>query len=137
MSNLSDKIKLNFFQAAVVSILLYGCTTWMLTKRIKKKLNGNYTKMFRATSNKTWKQHHTKQQLYGHLPSLSKTIQIKRTRHKRYCWRSNDELISDVLLLTSHTDEQVLNDQLNLRQLCTDIGCCLEDLPVAIDDRDE
>ena len=31
-SNLTDKIKRNFFQAAVVSILLYGYTTWMLTK---------------------------------------------------------------------------------------------------------
>ena len=38
-----DKIKRSFFQAVVVSILLYGCTTWTLTKRIEKKLNGNYT----------------------------------------------------------------------------------------------
>ena len=31
-SDLTDKIKRSFFQAAVVSILLYGCTTWTLTK---------------------------------------------------------------------------------------------------------
>ena len=31
-SDLTDKMKHSFFQAAVVSILLYGCTTWMLTK---------------------------------------------------------------------------------------------------------
>ena len=30
-SDLIDKMKRSFFQAAVVSILLYGCTTWMLT----------------------------------------------------------------------------------------------------------
>ena len=36
-SDLSDKIKHGFFQAAVVSILLYGSTTWTLTKRIEKK----------------------------------------------------------------------------------------------------
>ena len=30
-SNLSNKIKRNFSQAAVMSILLYGCTTWILT----------------------------------------------------------------------------------------------------------
>ena len=35
-SDLTDKIKLSFFQAAVVSILLYGCTTWTLTKRLEK-----------------------------------------------------------------------------------------------------
>ena len=36
-------MKRSFFQAAVVSILLYGCTTWTLTKRLEKKLDGNYT----------------------------------------------------------------------------------------------
>ena len=35
---LNKDYRLNsFFQAAVVSILLYGCTTWTLTKRPEKK----------------------------------------------------------------------------------------------------
>ena len=42
-SDLTDKMKRSFFMAAVVSILLYGCTTWTLTKRLEKKLDGNYT----------------------------------------------------------------------------------------------
>ena len=46
--------KRSFFQAAVVSILLYGCTTWTLTKRLEKKLDGNYTRMLRAILNKSW-----------------------------------------------------------------------------------
>ena len=44
-SDLTDKMKRSFFQAAVASILLYGCTTWTLTKRLEKKLDGNYTRM--------------------------------------------------------------------------------------------
>ena len=44
-SDLTDKMKRSFFQAAVVSILLYGCTTWTLTKQLEKKLDGNYTRM--------------------------------------------------------------------------------------------
>ena len=40
-SDLTDKMKRSFFQAAVTSILLYGCTTWTLTKRLEKKLDGN------------------------------------------------------------------------------------------------
>ena len=44
-SDLTDKMKRSFFQAAVVSILLYGCTTWTLTKRLEKKLDGNYTRI--------------------------------------------------------------------------------------------
>ena len=53
-SNLTDKMKRSFFQAAVVSILLYGCTTWTLTKRLEKKLDDNYTRMLRAILNKSW-----------------------------------------------------------------------------------
>ena len=40
-----------FFQAADVSILVYGCTTWTLTKRMEKKLDGNYTRMVQAVLN--------------------------------------------------------------------------------------
>ena len=47
-SDLTDKMKRSFFQAAVVSILLYGCTTWTLTKRLEKKLDSNYTRMLQA-----------------------------------------------------------------------------------------
>ena len=96
-SDLTDKMKRSFFQAAVVSILLYGCTTWTLIKRLEKKLDGNYTRMLRAILNKSWQQHPTRHQLYGHLPLLTKTIQARRTRHAGHCWRSRDKLISDVL----------------------------------------
>ena len=100
-SNLIDKMKHSFFQAVVVSILLYGCTTWTLTKHMEKKLDGNYTRMLQSILNKSWRQHPTKQQLYGHLPPITKTIKIRRTRHARHCWRSRDELLSDVLLWTA------------------------------------
>ena len=53
-SDMTDKIKRSFFQAAVVSILLYGYTTWTLTKRLEKKLDGNYTRMLQAILNKSW-----------------------------------------------------------------------------------
>ena len=91
-------MKRSFFQAAVTSILLNGCTTWTLTKRLEKKLDGNYTRMLRAILNKSWQQHPTRHQLYGHLPPITKTIQVRRTRHAGHCWRSRDELIRDVLL---------------------------------------
>ena len=62
---------MHFFQAAVVSILRYRCTTRTLTKRIEKKLDGNCTIILRAILNKSWKQHPKKQKMYDHrLPSL-------------------------------------------------------------------
>ena len=86
-SDMTDKMNRSFFQAAVTSILLYGCTTWTLTKRLEKKLDSNYTRMLRAILNKSWRQH---------LPPITKTIQVRRTRHDGHCWRSRDELIGIV-----------------------------------------
>ena len=75
-SDLTNKMKRSFFQAAVTSILLYGCTTWTLTKRLEKKLDGNYTRMLRAILNKSWRQHLTRHQLYGHLPPSQKLFKL-------------------------------------------------------------
>ena len=99
-SDQTDKMKRSFFQAVVVSILVYGCTAWTLTKRLEKKLDGNYTRILRAILNKSCRQHPTRHQLYDHLPPITKTIQVRRTRHAGHDWRSRDELISDVLLWT-------------------------------------
>ena len=125
-------------KAAVVSILLYGCTTWTLTKHMEKKLDGNYTRMLQAMLNKSWRQYPTKQQLYGHLPPITKTIQIRQTRHAGHCWRSRDELISDVLLWTpSHRWAKAGRPaQTYIQQLCADMGCSLEDLLEAMDNRE-
>ena len=94
-SNLTGKIK-QFFQSSGH----VDTATWMLTKCMEKKLDGNYTRMLRAILNKSWRQHPTKQQLYSHLPSITKTIQIRWTRHVEHCWRSKDKLISNVLQWT-------------------------------------
>ena len=138
-SDLTDKMKRSFFQAAVTSILLYGCTTWTLTKRLEKKLDGNYTRMLRAILNKSWQQHPTRHQLYGHLPPITKTIQVRRTRHAGHCWRSRDELIRDVpLWIPTHGRAKAGRPaRTYIQQLCEDTGCCPEDLPRAMNDREE
>ena len=132
-------MKRSFFQAAVTSILLYGCTTWTLTKRLEKKLDGNYTRMLRAILNKSWWQHPTRHQLYGHLPPITKTIQVRRTRHAGHCRRSRDELIRDVLLWTpTHGCAKAGRPaRTYIQQLCEDTGCCSEDLPEAMNDREK
>ena len=132
-SDMTDKLKRSFFQAAVVSILLYGCTTWTLIKRLEKKLDGNYTRMLRAILNKSWQQHPTKHQLYGHQPPFTKIIQVKRTRHAGHCWRSRDKLINDVLLWTPTYGRAKAGRpaQTYIQLLCEDTGCSPEDLPEA------
>ena len=136
-SDLTNKIKRSFFQAAVVSILLYWCTTWTLTKRLEKKLDSNYTRMLTAILNKSWRQHPTRHQLYGHLPPIMKTIQVRQTRHAGHCWRSKDEFISNILLWTPAYGQAKAGRPARtyIQQLCEDTGCNPEDLPKAMNDR--
>ena len=131
-------MKRSFFQAAVVSILLYGFTTWKLIKCMGEKLDGNCTRMLWAILNKSWRQHPTKQQLYSHLPPITKTIKMRQTRHAGHCWRNRDGLNSDVFLWTpSYGRAKVGRPARNfIQQLCDDTGCSSEDLPEGIDDRE-
>ena len=108
-------------------------------KRPVKKLDGNYTRMLRAILNKSWWQHPTRHQLYGHMPPITRTIQVRRTRHAGHCWRSRDELISDLLLWTTTHGRAKAGRPARtyIQQLCEDTGCCPEDLPRAMNDRGE
>ena len=137
-SNLTDKMKRSFFQAVVVSVLLYRCTTWTLTKRLEKKLDGNFTRMLWAILNKSRQQHPTRRQLYSHLPPVTKTIRARRTRHAGHYWRSKDETVSDVLLWTPTYGQSKAGwpAWTYIQQLCDDMGCNLEDLPEAMNDRE-
>ena len=102
---------------------------------MEKKLDGNYTRMLQAILNKSLRQHPTKQQLYGHLPLVTKTIKSQRTRQVGHCWRSRDKLISDVLLWTLSQGRAKAGhpDRTCIQQLCADTGCSPEDLPKAMD----
>ena len=83
---------------------------------------------------KSWRQHPTRPQLYGHLPPITKTIQVRRTRHAGHCWRSRDEL------LWTPTDGRAKTGRparTYIQQLCEDTGCCPEHLPRAMNDREE
>ena len=116
----------SFFQAAIGSILLYGCTTWTLTKRLRGILN------------KSCWQHPTKHQLYGHLPPIRKTVQVRRTRHAGHCWRSRDEIISDVLLWNPSHGRAKVGRQARtcILQLFEDTGCSPGDLPEEMNDKE-
>ena len=106
---------------------MYGEKAWQqLHKNATSKLN------------KSRRQHPTKQQLYGHLPPITKTIQVRRTRHAGHCWRSRDELISNILLWTPLHGRAKAGwpARTYIQQLCTNTGCSLEDLPGAMDNRD-
>ena len=92
-----------------------------------------------CTPLKSWRQHPTRHQLHGHLPPITKTIKVRRTRHTGHCWRSRDELISDVLLWTPTYGQAKAGRQARtyIQQLCEDTGCSPEDLPEAMNDKEK
>ena len=94
--------------------------------------------MIQAILNKSQKQHSMKQQLYGHLPPISKTVHVRRTRYVGHCWRSEDKPIKDILLWTQRHGCACVGwpARTYLHQLCVDTGSSLEDLPGMTDDRD-
>ena len=96
-------------------------------------------RMLRAILNKTWWQHPTRHQLYGHLPPITKTIQVRWTRHAGHSWRSRNELISDVLLWTPTYGRAKAGQPVwtYIQQLSEDTGCGPEDLPEAMNDREK
>ena len=98
-----------------------------------KRRGGHYSFLW------SWRQHPTKHQLYGHLPPITKTIQVRQTRHAGHCWRSRDSLISDVLLwtLTYGRAKAGWSARIYIQQLCEDKGCSPEDLPEAMNDREK
>ena len=105
---------------------------------MEKKLDGNYRRMLQAILNKSWRRHPTKQQLYGHLPLIMKTIKIRWTRHAGHCWRRRDKLISDILLWTPSNGWAKAGHPVctYIQQLCANTGCSPEDLLKAMDDRE-
>ena len=92
-----------------------------------------------ALLNKSWNQHPTKHKIYGHLPPITKTIQVRRTWHAGHCWRSRDEPISDVLPWSPIYGRTKAGRpaRTNIQQLCEDTGCSPEDLPETTNDREK
>ena len=128
-------------------ILIMSTLTRMSTLTIRVPSMGeinpfkyhSYSIEYLVLNNKSWRQHPTKHQLYGHLPPITKTIQVRRTRHVGHYWRSRDELISDVLLWTPTYSRAKAGRPARtyIQQLCEDTGCSPEDLPEAMNDREK
>ena len=57
----------------------------------------------------------------------------------RHCWRSKDELVSDVLLWTPSYGQAKAGRPARtyIQKLCEDTGCNPEDLPEAMNDREK
>ena len=77
-SDLTDRMKLSFFPSICVNTAV-----WMhyWDANFRKKAWQQLHKNAASNTEQVPEQDPTKQQLYGHLPPITKTIQVRRTRH--------------------------------------------------------
>ena len=127
-----------FFQAVIMSILLYGCTTWTLTKRMEKELDGNYTRMLRAILNKSWRQHPTNSSYMATYHPSRKLSKLDKSDMRDTA--GNVGTSSWVIYSCGplHMDKQRQDIQFEpTYSSCANTGYSPGDLPKAMDDREE
>ncbi len=78
--------------------VVYFSETWTLTKTLQKKLDGVFTRMIRRTLGLTWEDKVTNANLYRNSPTLSSELRQRRLRFAGHCWRSKNEISSDLLM---------------------------------------
>ena len=128
---------LSFFSSHFVRV--HVVHPWTLTKRLEKKLDGNS----QECCEQSWTSPggNTPQDTNCTATCLlsRKLFKLGRTRHAGHCWRSRDELISDVLLWTPIHGRAKAGRPARtcIQQLCEDTGCSPEDLPEAMNDSEK
>ena len=85
--------------------------------------------MLRAILNRSWQQHPTRRQLYGHLPPITKTYKQDKPDMPDTTGEAK-MIVSDVLLWTPEYGQSKAGRPARtfIQQLCDDTGCNPEDL---------
>ena len=89
-----------YAQVTVVSAFFYNLPLicYLLLYIPDKTLDRAYTKLLRVVKNVTWRQRITNEMLYAGLPWTLTTIRERRLWFSSYCWRSKNEVVSDLVL---------------------------------------
>ena len=68
-----------------------------MKKEFQDRLDGTYTRLLMRVQNISWREHKTKEQIYGDIPPISTTVAQRRVRFAGNCFRAKDQVIPDVL----------------------------------------
>ena len=135
-SSLDDKIKVNTFKTIIEPILLCGSEPWTLSARQQKRLDGMYTRLLMRVINLSWKRHQNLQQIYGDLPRVSQIVKARRVQFAGHCFRAANEVISPLILWKPKPIGRKSWKLTYPDVIARDSGIGLEDLGVAMQDRD-
>ena len=94
--------------------------------------------MLRASLNKSWRRIITNEILYNGIPKISATTKEHRMKFAGHCWRSKNELASDLLLWYPNHRKRSRGRPAKtyIDQISSDTGCEREELSNAMQDRD-
>ena len=106
-----------------------------MKKSLKDRLDGTYTRLLMRVQNISWREHKTKAEIYGSLPPISTTVTKRRIRFAGHCFRSQNEIISDVLLYRLSQNTRGRRPLNYVDTLCRDTNNMLDDLPSLMSDR--
>ena len=81
----------------------------------------------------------TNRELYNNIPRITSLIREQRMRFAGHCWRSNNELVSDVLLWTPKHDQRSRGRPAKtfVDQMIEDIEYEMEELINVMENRNE
>ena len=122
-------------KSLVEPILLYGSETWTMTKMMEKSLDGCYTNLLKSVQNLDWRNHPTLAEIYNGLPRISSVLSSRRLTFSGHCFRSKNEVISD-LLLWCPVGPKRSRKRTFLDALKRETGLELEELRTAMSDRE-
>ena len=119
----------------IFSVLVYGCETWTLSKRMEKRLDGVYTRLLMRVKHLSWKQHPTKIIIYGDLPPVSSIVRSKRVQFAGHCFRATSEIISPLVLWKPNSVGRRSRKLTYVDTLVRDTGLEIQDIKTAMLDR--
>ena len=102
---------------------------------MEKRLDGVYTWLLMRVKHLSWKQHPTKNIIYGDLPPVSNIVRSKRVQFAGHCFRATSEIISPLVLWKPSSVGRRSRKLTYVDTLVRDTGLDLQDLKTAMLDR--
>ena len=105
--NTRNKLKIRAFKATIETVLLYGSKCCTLDSKLKKLIDGCYTRLLRMYQNSSWKSKASNEKLYNGSPKATNIISERMLNLAGPCIRHKEEMAHNLIICThTHTHEE-------------------------------
>ena len=95
-SNIRNKLK--EFKATVEIVILYGNQCWTLYSKLRKRIDGFYTRLLRMAQNISWKSKTRNEKLYNGSPKATDIISEIMLNIGGHSIRNKEEMAHNIIL---------------------------------------